>query len=245
MHRPSHDARPSACCQWRNDGNPNFGGIGYGFVGLTMGSFSALEGALQSPSALGPGYGASTGGFSVGGGSGALLFGRLWVGGKGFGMFVGTGETPSGTAKLSAAGGAGELGFAAVNHGGWLVIPFVGVGSLSYSLSIQNRRATPVKLSAYDTLAAGTTTDYSASFVTGEVGVRVMRLLFGEGRHGGLAAGAELGYMSALGRGPWTGPGGVNSGIGSADLGAAYVRLLIGGGGFSFKGGDPDGASHH
>ena len=195
-----------------------------------MGSFRGLEGALSSPSNLGPGYGVSTGGLTFGGGGGALLFGRLWIGGKGYGLTLGTGVTPSGSASLFGGGGGFELGVAAVNHARWLVIPYVGLGAFGYSLTVNNATGAAFKLSPNDTVPARGSQDFTAGSATGEVGLRVMRLLFSGS--GGFAAGAEVGYMSALGRDAWKGPEKVNTGLEAADMGAAYVRLIVGGGGF-------------
>jgi len=221
-------------------GRPYFGGLGYLSVGLMTGGFSALQTSLSQSSALGGGYDAAPTGFVFGGGGGVLI-NRLWVGGKGFGMLVDTPNSTRGSAKLSGAGGGGEVGYAVVASPHWLVVPFVGVGGFGYSLTVSNTGNNPLPVYSGETIARGGESTYTAGFMTGELGLRVSRLIFWG--NAGLMVGAEMGYLSALQRAAWESSSGTSAPE-SAELRGGYFRLIIGGGGFSHRGGGHDGEHH-
>jgi hypothetical protein len=225
-------------------GRPYFGGLGYASVGLMTGGFSAMQATLSQGNVLGGGYDTAPTGFVFGGGGG-VLFNRLWVGGKGFGMIIDTPNSTRGTAKLSGVGGGGEIGYAAIASPQWLVVPFVGVGGFGYSLNVSNssnKNALPVY--SGESIAPGAETKYTAGFFTGEIGIRVSRLLFSGS--GGLIVGAEMGYLSSLQRAAWeSSAGNGSSAPESAELRGGYFRLIIGGGGFSHRGGGHHDGAHH
>jgi hypothetical protein len=204
------------------------------------GGFSAMQATLSQSSALGGGYDAAPTGFVFGGGGGALI-NRLWIGGKGFGMIVDTPNSSRGSAALSGAGGGGELGYAVVASPHWLVVPFVGVGGFSYSLSVTNTGSSPLPVYSGETIGRGGESKYTAGFVTGELGLRVSRLVFWGS--GGLMVGAEIGYLSALQRAAWESSSGTSAPE-SAELRGGYFRLVIGGGAFSQRGGGHDTEQH-
>jgi hypothetical protein len=221
-------------------GRPYLGGLGYASVGLMTGGFSAMTATLSQNSALGTGYDAAPTGFVFGGGGGALIS-RFWIGGKGFGMLVDTPNSSRGTAKLSGGGGGGELGYAVVASPQWLVVPFVGVGGFSYSLSVTNTGNSTLSLYTGETIGRGGETNYKAGFLTGELGIRVSRLIFwGDA---GVMVGAEMGYLSALQRAAWESSSGTSAPE-SAELRGGYFRLIFGGGGFKHRGGHHDNDHH-
>lgn len=222
-------------------GRPYLGGLGYASVGLMTGGFSAMQNTLSQSTALGGGYDAAPTGFVFGGGGGVLL-NRLWVGAKGFGLLVDTPNSSRGSAKLSGIGGGGEVGYAVVASPHWLVVPFVGVGGFGYSLKVTNAGSNPLPVYANETIGRGAETKYTAGFVTGELGIRVSRLLFWG--NSGLMVGAELGYLSALQRAAWESSSGTSAPE-SAELRGGYFKLLIGGGGFSHRGGGQHDGEHH
>lgn len=208
---------------------------------MMTGGFSAMQTSLSQGSALGGGYDAAPTGFVFGAGGGALL-NRLWVGVKGFGMIVDTPNSARGSAKLSGLGAGGEVGYALVASPQWIVVPFVGVGGFGYSLSVTNAGNGPLPIYAGETLARGAEAKYTAGFLTGELGLRVSRLIFWG--NGGLMVGAEVGYLSALQRAAWESSSGTSAPE-SAELRGGYFRLIIGGGAFSHRGGgQPDGEHH-
>lgn len=220
-------------------GRPYFGGLAYASVGFMTGGFSAMQSTLSQPSVLGTGYDVAPTGFVFGGGIGVLI-NRLWVGGKGFGMIVDTPNSTHGTAKLSAVGGGGEVGYAVIASPHWLVVPYVGFGGLGYSLDVTNASNDPLPLYQGETIGRGGESKYTAGFFTAEAGIRVSRLIFSGS--GGLMVGAEVGYLSALQRAAWASSSGTSAPE-SAELRGGYLRLIIGGGLFSHRGGEH--GEHH
>lgn len=201
------------------------------------GGFSAMQGTLGQPDTLGPGYDVAPAGFVWGGGGGGL-WNRLWLGGKGYGLALDTSATES--VGVSGGGGGFELGYAAIATERWLVVPFFGLGGFGYTVTVKNQGATPFAVYQGESIQAGAKSDFSAGFLTGEIGIRASRLLFWD--TGGFMLGAELGYSSSLQRGAWESSAGTRAPE-SAELRGAYFRLLVGGGGFSFRG--AHGGSHH
>jgi hypothetical protein len=218
---------------------PFIGGFGYASVGMMTGGFSAMQSTLSQAASIGPGYDAAPTGIVFGGGGGALL-NRIWVGGKGFGAYIDSVNTNRGTSTLTGAGGGGELGYAAVANGHWLVVPFFGVGGFGYTLKVQNATTTPLQAGTAQAIPVGGEAKYTASFLTGEIGLRISHLIFWG--NAGLMVGAEVGYLSSLQRAAWTADSG-NSPSESAELRGGYFRLLIGGGGFKFRD-KADGGEH-
>jgi len=200
------------------------------------GGFSAMEKALAQTSAVGAGYDVAPTGLVLGGGGG-MLWGRAWLGGKGYGLFVDAVDSNTATTSLSGGGGGGELGYAVVATDRWLVIPFFGLGGFGYSVHVTNTSSAAMPIYARESIPAGAEAAYSAGFMTGELGVRVTRLLpLGRSAtgKGGFVLGAELGYTSSLQRGAWESNRGVASPE-SAELRGGYFRLVIGGGGFQYR----------
>jgi hypothetical protein len=198
---------------------------------MMTGGFSSMQSTLAQPSAVGAGYDAAPTGLVFGGGGGGL-YRRLWVGGKGFGLAVDTVNTSHGTTSLSGGGGGFELGYAVIASEEWLVVPFVGGGGFGYSLKVQNTNTRPLSFASGDPIPVDGQAKYTAGFLTGEIGIRASRLiLWGDG---GLMVGAEIGYLSALQRAAWESSSGVAPAEG-AELRGGYFRLLVGGGGFSFR----------
>jgi hypothetical protein len=213
---------------------PFIGGLGYASIGLMTGDFSAMQKTLESPNLLGIGYGPAASSLVFGGGGGGL-WNRLWIGGKGFGHSTAMASSDRGSASLSGGGGGFEIGYAAVASEEWLVVPFFGLGRFGYTLTIKNASSAPLNVYSGETVPVGGQREYSAGFFTGEVGIRASRLLLlGDG---GFMVGAELGYTASLQRTAWEETSTNTTAPESAELRAAYFRLVIGGGGFSFRGG--------
>lgn len=191
-----------------------------------------MERTLGQPAAFGPGYDVPPAALLAGGGGGALLGSRVWLGGKGFGLFAPEQSSDRGGSRLNGGGGGFELGYAVMNARDWLVVPFFGVGSFGYNLRVKNRTGAALPLYPGEEVPVAQDREIEAGFWTAEIGVRANRLLFWE--NGGFTVGAELGYITALSRSAWTGG---TEGAGdqeTAGLGGVYFRLVLGGGGFSY-----------
>jgi hypothetical protein len=222
---------------------PSFGGLGYAWGGLTMGKYGGMDDTLEAPTALGPGYGTSTGALMYGGGGGALIYGLLWIGGGGFGLSIPTSETAAGRSKLGGGGGGFDVGFAVVNRSNWLVIPRIGLGGMGLSMRVENFTSKDIKI-GNEIVPASSSQRLETGFATGDIGISIMRL-FMFGKHdgdgddppgaGGFMTGLQLGYMGALGRTPWSSDRLRESGLPSGDLGVFYARIVLGGGGFFYR----------
>ena len=208
---------------------------------MMTGDFSAMQKTLEPQNLLGVGYGPAPTALAFGGGGGGLWH-RLWLGGKGFGMAVAMASSDRADTSLSGGGGGFELGYAVVATEDWLVVPFFGLGGFGYTLTVKNSSAAPLALYAGESVPVNGQREYSAGFFTGELGIRASRLLFFN--TGGFMVGAELGYQTSLQRSAWEETSSKVPAPESAELRAAYFRLVFGGGGFQFRGGHSGGAGN-
>ncbi|MET0595429.1 MAG: hypothetical protein ABW133_22210 [Polyangiaceae bacterium] len=207
--------------------------MGYASIAPFFGNVSALESGLRSPQALGESYGVGEGAMLLGGGGGAILFGHLWLGGKGFGLLTSGFHNARGDASLTGVGGAFELGYVLSTSPRMLFIPYFGLGGFSYNLEVTNNTSQPMPLLNAFTLAPGEAKDFHAGFATLEAGLRVHRLFFA--RDGGMTAGFEVGVLRSLTNGPWLSGRSEFTHEEGARLDGVYARVNIGGGGFVFR----------
>jgi hypothetical protein len=211
---------------------PWFGGLGYASIAPFFGEMSALESGLRAPEALGESYGIGRGALLLGGGGGAVLFGHLWLGGKGFGLLTSPFHNARGEAQLTGGGGAFELGYVLSPNAKMLVIPFFGLGGFSYNLEVTNNSTQQMPLLNAFSLSPDQSKTFTAGFATMEVGLRLQRLLFS--RNGGMSAGFEVGLLRSLSNGPWLSGHSEFTHEEGAKLDGVYARVNIGGGGFLF-----------
>jgi hypothetical protein len=225
-HDDEHEERSRTPYGW--------GGLGYASVGFMHGSFHFLDEALRDPAALGPGYERSDTAFTFGGGGGALIGRRLWVGGKGFGFILPTESSDRGRARINGGGGGFELGLAAINRPHAIVIPYIGVGGLATSVTVRNRTAAAMSVGGVPLLPPGEDRTFSSGFWTLDAGIRAFGVYFPGG--GGWAAGVDLGITTALAPNSFELDGNPLSGVAPARMTAGYLRLMLGGGGFFVPG---------
>ncbi|MCA9587648.1 MAG: hypothetical protein KC657_20115 [Myxococcales bacterium] len=198
------------------------------------GSFHFLDEALRDPAALGPGFERGDTAFTVGGGGGALIGRRLWLGGKGYGFILPTESSDRGRARISGGGGGFELGIAAVNRPHALVIPYIGLGGLGTSVTVRNRTAAAMSLGGVPLLPPGEDRTLTGGFWTFDAGIRAFGLYFPGG--GGWAAGLDLGVTTTVVPSSYELDGASLSGVAPARMTAGYLRLMLGGGGFFVPG---------
>jgi hypothetical protein len=208
---------------------PTFGGFGYGAIGPFFGDLSTLDTALQSPEAFGASYGIGRSAMTIGGGGGAVLFGHLWVGGKGFGLLTAPFNSARGEATLTGGGGGFELGYV-LARSRMLVIPYFGFGGFSYNLNIKNESARTMNIQQSMLVAPGESRTFKAGFATAELGLRLQRLLFSG--DGGLMGGVEAGVLRSLTAAPWRWERYEFVQHKGAVIDGVYVRITVGGGGF-------------
>lgn len=197
------------------------------------GSFRFLDDALRDPGGLGQGYARSDTALAFGGGGGALIGHRLWLGGKGFGFVLPTESSDRGSARVRGGGGGFELGVAALNRPRALVIPYLGLGGMGTSVDVRNRSATPVSVGAI-AIAPGESRTFDAGVWTVDAGVRAFGLYFPG--NGGFTAGLDLGFMTSLAPSSFETSGATLGSVTPARLSAGYLRLVFGGGGFFASG---------
>jgi hypothetical protein len=226
---PSKPAPPDASHMRR----PWFGGLGYLSIAPFFGELSSPKAGLQAPEVLGASYGVGKASLLLGGGGGAVLFGHLWLGIKGYGLLTAPFHNARGEAMLTGAGGAFELGYVLAAHRKMLIIPFLGVGGFAYRLEVTNGTPQSMTILQAVTLAPDESKDFTASFATLDVGIRVQRLLFVES--GGFSAGFEFGLLRSMSTSPWRVAPYQFTHERGAILDGAYLRVNIGGGGFSFR----------
>jgi hypothetical protein len=210
---------------------PWFGGLGYASIGPFFGDLSSLDTALRSPNVLGESYGVPSAALTLGGGGGAVLFGHLWLGGKGAALVTAPFKNDRGEAFLAGGGGGFELGYVLARPR-MLIIPFFALGGFAYNVRVENHSGRPMPLGPSG-IAAGDAKDVQAGFATIELGFRVQRMLFS--RAGGFIGGFEAGLLRSLSTATWEMDGRQFLDHPGAQIQGGYVRLTIGGGGFSFK----------
>ena len=215
----------------KKERRPKHGGLGYAAFGILAGPIGDMQDALVDtlgPGARSPGYG-----YTVGGGGRMLLFHRLVIGGKGFGLFPPEVGGPNGRARIGGGGGGLELGFAAVSRPKLLFFPYVGVGGFGLGLELENTSQDDIQLGDADPLPPDEQRDYASGFVYLEVGAGLHRLIFwGDG---GLAVGFNVGGMFSVAPSRWADGERELQGLDEPRLSGAYLQLTIGGGGFYFK----------
>ncbi|HEY3495316.1 MAG TPA: hypothetical protein VGK73_11545 [Polyangiaceae bacterium] len=242
---PSTDPVPVRDPRERARGpRPWMGGLGYFSIGPFFGDIAGgLESMLRSPTALGASYSTPNAGLLMGGGGGAVLFGHLWLGGKGYGLFTGSFENTVGKVSTSGSGGGFELGYVMSPHPRMLILPFLGFGGFSYALEVENKSSgnltdetgslVPDGSGSRVIAAPGGKREFSAGFATLEAGIRLQRLIFS--RSGGFSAGLELGFLSSFTSPAWETGGYEVTNAEGTSLEGVYVRLNIGGGGFALR----------
>ncbi len=211
------------------------GGLGYFYMGTGAADLGKYQSALQTSlgddlQIVGPGIHF--------GGRGMGSFGnRVFIGGNGFSGTFASGETANGAAEVNLAMGFFNIGVAAVARNRVLFVPFIGIGAGGTGVSLKNEN--PARSVYFDQTAAVAyerTRKYSNSGFGAEAGVSLQFIVTGKRENpAGLALGLEAGgLLRAPGR--WRdSDGNVIRGPERMGFQGAYLRLTIGGGGFSIK----------
>lgn len=208
------------------------GGLGYMQLGTHIGPIGDIAGTLRAPDALGDRATSPEFGYTIGGGGRALILRRLVIGGRGFGVFTPRVGGDRGFATMTAGGGGFELGVAAVNRDHWLLIPYVGGGAGGVNVEVANDSETPIVIADDEEIPVDGQRTYDAGFGYIEFGLATHRLLFFGS--GGFALGLDVGGIISVAPTPWSTGGRDLDGIDRARLSGGFLRLTIGGGGFTF-----------
>ncbi len=208
------------------------GGLGFMQLGTHIGPVGDIAGALQEPNALGSRAVSPEFGYTIGGGGRALLLRRLVIGGRGFGVFTPRVGGDRGFANITAGGGGFEFGIAAINRDAWLLIPYVGGGAGGITVEVSNESDGALTVAEDEAIPADGQRTYDAGFGYVEFGLATHRLLFFGS--GGFALGLDVGGIISVAPSAWSTGGSNLDGIDRARLSGGFLRLTIGGGGFSF-----------
>lgn len=208
------------------------GGLGFMQVGTHIGPIADIAGTLRDPNALGGRATSPEFGYTIGGGGRALLLRRLVIGGRGFGVFTPRVGGDRGFARVTAGGGGFELGVAAVNRDAWLLIPYVGGGGGGVTVEVANESDAPLTVADDEEIPVRGQRSYDAGFGYIEFGLATHRLLFFGS--GGFALGLDVGGIISVAPTPWSTGGRDLDGIDRARVSGGFLRLTIGGGGFTF-----------
>lgn len=209
-------------------GDTLWGGFGFASVGFAPGDYGAMANSLGADDALGAGNIPSALGFQFGGG-GRLLYGRLVLGGKGFGLITPGVSADRGEATLMGGGGGFDAGFTMVHRDGFLVYPFAGIGGLGFSMEIEN--------TGEQTLSFGDRQiepGQKATFQTGvpyfEIGAGAQWQLHDGG--GGFNVGLEGGLLASVGVHDWEDANNQRvDEVTRVKFSTFYLKLTFGGGG--------------
>lgn len=203
------------------------GGFGHAFFGASApvlgASLQSSAGESFTPGAVQPVWG--------GGGFGA--WGRVLLGGQGFGSIRQSVATDRGNGvQTDYGGGFFQLGYVARHSSRWFLYGYGGVGGFSMTQRITNRGEAPIEFAG-----AGARIEPGAyqKVETGgwgfDLGLSINRLLFkAEEQAGGYKIGLQAGASFFPGLSPWT--------LGDQNIGADgrmggqlyYLRLTFGGG---------------
>lgn len=208
------------------------GGLGFLQLGTHIGPVGGVRSALRAPDGLGAGATSPEFGYTVGGGGRALLWRRLVIGGRGFGTFSPRVGGANGRATFAGGGGGLELGVAAVSRSAWLLIPYVGGGAGGVHMDVANTSTDAIVIADDEAIPPEGTRSYDAGFGYIELGLAAHRLLFWN--TGGFAVGVDAGAMVTIASSPWSTDAQTVDGLSRARLSGGFLRLTLGGGGFSF-----------
>lgn len=220
-----------------------WGGFGHATVSGQFGTFGDLAQSLRRDEALGQDFTLNDMGATFGGGGKALIAGTLILGGKGYGWLVPSSPPDELDVSFGGGGGGFDIGIAAFNQDHFLLYPYVGGLGIGMEIEVSNNASRDVVIGG-DVLPPGQTRSYTAGFAAAEFGIGFQRFLFfGDSLHkGGFMVGAEAGFLTTIVAGDWTAADSESelAGLGSFGFSGGFVRLTLGGGGFSFDDGQDD-----
>ncbi len=244
---PEPDAEPKAAVVLPNppepplpdtrERSPWLGGFGFFAPGFIVGNFGDMKSALQADTALGKGGAPPPFAFNIGGGGGYLLAGTYVIRGKGFYFFAPSSPTTRGRSTHVGGGGGFDIGMVVFNRRSWLLYPYFGVGGVGTTMTVKNEHTADIDL-AGRTITPGETAKFSSGYFTFELGFAFQRLMFRKPTpparvNGGLVNGGEIGLLASFNRSQWQESDTTIRNMPSARMLGLYVRLLMGGGGFS------------
>lgn len=217
------------------------GGFGYGYVGLAMNISPDIQHDLSASAILGSGLRLNRPGILGGGGGYGVLGKRILLGGSGSGYRIAD-ATSRGQATLSTGGGFVNLGYLISIRQGSFAYPYIGIGGRGMRLSVKNTTDELFDVGG-KVVAPGESIRLNCGGIGFEAGYGIQFLTFSmaeTGSCGGLMVGLQVGTYVFAAIEDWH-EGSSNDMIPAFSEGysiAPYIRLTIGGGGFSIAQGD-------
>ena len=207
-----------------------YGGMGYFYSGVSFADLDALNTMLMENGM--PELGNTSVSF---GGGGQGIIGNFILGGEGHGIVGESGLNQ--TYRVSYGGGYGlfNIGYVVYAKPAVLIYPMLGIGGGGQSVTITNRSTLPVSFSDLLEDPKHQSVLTKGSFLI-DLSVNSNIFIFGNtggNSSGGFLVGLRAGYLLELSNARWYIDdqelvGGPDSG-----MSGPYIRLVIGGGGFS------------
>ncbi|MCX7907937.1 MAG: hypothetical protein N2560_00245 [Ignavibacteria bacterium] len=220
----------SLLCQEEPNGKKLNGGMGYFMPGVSILNIKDLNSTLASKNY--PKFSSSLTSF---GGGGHAIISNFIIGGEGHGMFAKEQTTDKVSLNLGAGYGVFNLGYVLFSSGGLMVYPLVGFGGSGISLSLTERYI-PKFEQVLDSLKGHVELSTGGFLLHFAIGADFL-ITFdnSEKAHGGVMVGLRAGFLYSPIAGDWKMDDVKVSGGPEIGLTGAYIRLLIGGGGFGKK----------
>lgn len=215
---------------WPVFSQAGFGGLGFFSPGIHFGSVQDLSGDLSSLGINGNDWASA---FSVGGGGFGIIGGRILIGGKGFGTFPVTASGSNCEATWSTGGGFFQLGTPMIQKNGQILFPALGIGGMGTDLEIENQSSGDLAWGE-DPIPVGEMRNYEVGWAAADFSLNYHRFIGGNSQ-GGWTLGLSLGYSFSLNEDEWKnkGTGAEILGLGEKRFNMVYVKIALGGGGFS------------
>ncbi len=208
-----------------------WGGLGYGSLGVQNLSFSNAFEFADITDTYRDNFN-----FQFGGGGFLLLGSRYIFMGQGYGSVFSESTAVNSSSRPTFGGGGINFGYAVLNKGGLLAFPTIGIGGSGYILEVANTGENSIEFGSA-TIGQNETTSFQLGGSYLDLNVNVHKLFdFNKDDEdaGGVSLGFTMGYQLPLGESSWSelDSGAILQRVDSNDVGAFYVRFLIGGGGF-------------
>lgn len=215
------------------------GGFGHAFVGTAFNVSPGIQNDLGSSSLLGNDLQLNHFARVAGGGGYGLIGGKVLLGGSGYGYQVAD-ATNRGQATLSVGGGFVNVGYLIVQRDNLLAFPYFGMGGNGMRLKIKNGTSDNVFDLGNKTINPGRYLNLNSAGLSFEIGYSMQFLTFSlaeDGGHGGLMIGLQAGAYIFSGLEDWheQNSDDLVASLSATSAFSPYVRLTIGGGGFSVR----------
>lgn len=213
------------------------GGFGYGFFGPVYNLSPTVQNDLRVPSLLGDEFQLNGLAMLSGGGGYGLLNNNILIGGSGFGYKI-SDATQRGQATFSIGGGFVNFGYLLMAKKNMMSFPYFGIGACGMNLKLKNDTPDDIFDLGSVSIEPGNSKNFSSSGIGFEIGYafKVLTFTMDElGSHGGFMVGLQVGtyYFSGIDNWYEKDTDEVVPAFSRPHAFAPYVRITIGGGGFT------------